>query len=57
MPFEATPAAFLTVVLTAVALLLIGTVMGRYFLRRIAIGLAVIAVAAILFLDGRSPLG
>lgn len=50
------PATFLTLVIVAVALLLVCTVTGRYILRRIAITAAVVAGAALVVLDGRSPL-
>jgi xanthine/uracil permease len=51
-----TPSAYLTVAAVVLALVLFGTVTGRYILRRMALALGVVAAGAVLVLDGNSPL-
>ena len=50
------PSAYLVVAAVVVAALLVGTVTGRYILRRIAITLGVVAFGALFILDSASPL-
>lgn len=50
------PSAFIAAATVVVLVLLVGTITGRYLLRRIALTLAVIAAAAVVVLDGASPL-
>lgn len=50
------PSAFVTLVVLAVLWLLVGTITGRYVLRRLAIVAAVVAACAVVVLDGHSPL-
>lgn len=47
---------FIIAVVVVFALLMCCSVIGRYYLKRIAVGLALVAAGAVLLLDGRSPL-
>lgn len=51
-----TTGSYLTAAIVVVVLILVGTITGRYILRRIAWTLGVVAVGAVLVLDGNSPL-